>query len=197
MSDENSPVKKAAYFFVFMLMAALLMFWKAYYPYYKLEQMIMKSTESAEAVVIEAKEPIKEDYYYYGPIVEFTMTNGIRVRSEAVSPMKTPTKFRVGDKVTIRFNGEMNTDVVISSDDGPRRRCVTLCIVAGVIALIGLVDFAVNLVTALRVPKGKTYKFDSTPDGMSFEEWRHMQKFTELADSAEKELSEEASGKEE
>ncbi len=197
MSDENSPVKKAAYFFVFMLMAALLMFWKAYYPYYKLEQMIMKSTESAEAVVIEAKEPVKEDYYYYGPIVEFTMTNGIRVRSEAVSPMKTPTKFRVGDKVTIRFNGEMNTDVVISSDDGPRKRCVTLCIVAGVIALIGLVDFAVNLVTALRAPKGKTYRFDSTPDGMSFEEWRHMQKFTELADSAEKELSEETSGKEE
>ena len=197
MNDDNSPVKRSAYFLVFMLMAGLLMFWKSYYPYSKLQQLIAANTYETPAVVIDAKEPVKDDYYYYGPIVEYTMDNGIRVRSEAVSTMKTPTKFYEGDRVTIRYNGEMNTDVVIVSDDAPRKRCIVLCIIAGVIAAIGLIDFIVHIVLALRAPKGETVKFDSTPDGMSFKEWQHMQKFIEAADGAPQEQPEEDYGKEE
>ena len=191
MFEEISPVKKAAVFMVFMFMLALLIFTKAYLPYMDYLKLSSDCVESVQGVVFEAKAPYNDGGLYYGPIVEYVIpSNGYLVHSEAVSTIKSPRKYKEGEKVNIIFNGNLNSDVIITDDTTCYDRYRIMSIIAVVIAWVGLLDFVINVFISIRKNKGETHKFKATPDGKSFKEWQEMQQLREAAEDAQKKLTE-------
>ncbi len=193
MFNEVSALKKSVVFMVFMLCTAILIYAKVYQPY--IDELRLRSERPVAAVgyVVDAYEPTREDYYYYGPLVEYILPTGIPVRSEAVCPIKSDQNYAVGDQVMVGYTGEMNSDIVILDDSTCHDRYVKLTIVAIAIAVIGILDFFVNAIIEVRKTSVKKYKFSETPDGKSFEEWQEMQQLIGAAGDAQEKLAEKAS----
>ncbi|MCR5122772.1 MAG: hypothetical protein K6B74_10165, partial [Ruminococcus sp.] len=172
-----------------------LIYAKSYQPYADELRLRAEAPVLADGYVVKAYEPVREDYYYYGPLVEFTMPNGITVRSEAVSPIRSRRQYAVGDRVLVGYTGEMNSDIVLLDDTTCHDNYVRLSIVALVIAVIGILDFFVHAIIDVRKNSVKKYKFSETPDGKSFEEWQEMQQLIDSAGDAKDKLAEKASNR--
>ena len=183
MFEDVSPVKKSAAFMAFMLMAALLILSKGLLPYYDYLRLLSDCNMESPATIYSEDEPLQDDIYYYGPTVEFSPDGFLPVHTKAVSTVKSRAGFRKGDPVTIAYDGSINSDVVILDDKTCVNNLILLGIAAGVIALIGIIDFVCHVATRDSVPKGETKKFDTTPDGLSFDEWQQLKKMEELRDA--------------
>ena len=197
MFDDLTPVKKAAAFMAFMIMVSAIIFSKALLPYADLQRLISDCPVETEATVFAVGEIQKDEYLYYGPTVEFNPDGFLPIHVEAINTVKSRMDFKKGDVVTIAYDGTINSDVIILDDKTCLNNLILMSVVSGVISLIGIVDFIVNIILSKRAPKGETKKFGTTPDGLSFEEWQELQRLEQLRKAAdEKEAAESTSGEE-
>lgn len=184
--DKISPVSFGLLIFMVCLCAAAVIFVKDFMPYREYLKIMSVCTGETPGTIVE-NEQVQEGIYYYGPKVEyFGQELGAAVHTDVISTVKfSNSKLEPGTKVTLRYDPGDYSFVMLKDDKTAKNNYMRSGIIAAVLISLGAATLVVSILR--QFVRTRPVKYDSAPDGSSFEEWQKTMQLKEQAAQDEKE----------
>ncbi|MCR5141795.1 MAG: DUF3592 domain-containing protein [Ruminococcus sp.] len=174
-----SPSALGLFVFVLSICISAVFIVRGYMPYREYLSISKTCTRSASAKVV-GGEQIEEGIYYYGPKVEYYDNSlGSVIRADIVNTVKFKKKIKNDETVMVMYDPSDYSLVMIKDDNTASDRFRMMNITASAIFAVGMAFLiAAVLIQFLRTrPK----KYDTAPDGSTFEEWQKKKQLEEIA----------------
>lgn len=174
-----SPSALGLFVFVLCICISAVLIVRGYMPYREYLSISKTCTKSASAKVV-GGEQVEEGIYYYGPKVEYYDSSlGSTIRADVVNTVKYRSKFKNDETVTVMYDPSDYSLVMIKDDKSASDRFRIMNVTASALSAAGMA-FLVAMVLNQFV-RTRPKKYDTTPDGTTFEEWQKKKQLEEIA----------------
>lgn len=152
---------------------------KGYMPYREYLNLSGTCTVTSRAKVIEEGQE-KEGIYYYGPKVAYYDNSlGSSIHADLINTVEFKQKLKKDDVINIMYDPSDYSLVMIQDDKSASDKFRMMNTIASVLFGVGMAFLAVMVFTQFIRTRPK--KFETDPEGDSFEEWQKKKQLEEIA----------------
>ncbi len=172
----STKIKYGLLIFIFSLIITAALITNAYMPWRAFSEVEKRCTEPVTAKVVDTLKQEEENYFYYGPKVEFPdRRNGYNLRTDLVNTARINKTWQEGEYIAVYYNPADPSEAILRGDHTAENNFHSSIVIGIILSAAGLIVLIVSIVNTYKTPKGKTEKFKTNISGQSFEEWREQQ----------------------
>ncbi len=178
--SKISPAAIGLMVFLISVCASALMIFKGYMPYREYLRISNTCTEVAGARVLDVKQE-RSGTYYYGPEIEYYGAYvDQKIHTRIINTVKSKAKFKQYDEISVMYDPADLSIVLLKDDKAAYDNFTLMNTLASVVFGAGMAFLAVMVFNQFIRTRPK--KYDTAPDGSTFEEWQEKQLAKTAAD---------------
>lgn len=179
--------------FIICICAAAGLAVSGYMPYRSYRELRQKCDMGTTAVVYEKSGQVKDEVYYYGPKIQYNHSaKRADVRTEIINTvkLKKPKSWKKNSLVVIVYSSSDASLAMIDEDTAAEDAYKAKRTAAIAVTVFGAVMLVLGI--AVQIARTRPKKYDTAPDGSTFEEWAQKKQLEAQAAEAEEKLNEAA-----